>query len=80
MILLVTVGTMYDVGLRYRVLNDEGNTPENKIMNGENEEVGEYLKSRKTTKLTINFDEEITISKLWSIKQHNGSLGKLHVS
>lgn len=64
-ILLVILGTLCDIALRYRILRtiekDERNenaSTEMKILN-----------ARK------NVNEKITIAKLWSVKEHNTSLG-----
>ncbi|XP_043276654.1 nose resistant to fluoxetine protein 6-like isoform X2 [Venturia canescens] len=73
-ILLVTFGTMYDLALRYRVLNGEENVREKRMKNNESEEDGRCVEGARTTGSKINFEGEITMSKLWSIEQHNGSL------
>ncbi|XP_076232881.1 nose resistant to fluoxetine protein 6-like [Calliopsis andreniformis] len=63
-VVLVILGTFYDIALRYQVLNtikvariNENATTEMKILNE-----GE------------NVDEKITITRLWAVKEHNSSL------
>ncbi|XP_024943961.1 nose resistant to fluoxetine protein 6 isoform X2 [Cephus cinctus] len=63
-ILFVIFGTLYDITLRYRVLRADEERKRNNTV----------LTELKILRPGVDFKEEITISKLWSVKTHNGSL------
>lgn len=64
--LLILVGTFYDVALRYKILLDSNKRNDNNIT---------IMTGSKSLRSDGNFDRRITISKLWSTTNHNGSLG-----
>lgn len=67
--MFVILGTFYDVALRYQVLRTEE----------EKRNDADVILEMKSLRPSGDLDGEITISKLWSVKAHNGSLG-LYIS
>lgn len=66
-LILVILGTGYDLILRHRALTKEA---QKQIRNN----IDEF----KDLKQSIY--EEITISKLWAVNNHNASLGEMHIT
>lgn len=64
--LLILVGTFYDVVLRYKILLEANKKNNNNIT---------IMTGLKFLRSDGNFDHRITFSKLWSMTNHNGSLG-----
>lgn len=65
---LILMGTFYDVILRYKTLRRAYKKDNNNIT---------IIKESKSLRSNGNFDRRITISKLWTMTKHNGSLGIL---
>lgn len=65
---LILMGTFYDVILRYKTLRRANKKDNNNIT---------IIKESKSLRSNGNFDRRITISKLWTMTKHNGSLGIL---
>ncbi|XP_076653536.1 nose resistant to fluoxetine protein 6-like [Halictus rubicundus] len=63
-VVFVCLGTFYDVSLRYRVLRSRRNV----------RDTGNTMMEMKTMQADQNVDNEITIAKLWSVKEHNGAM------
>ncbi|XP_012279116.2 O-acyltransferase like protein [Orussus abietinus] len=63
-IILIILGTLYDISLRYRILKQERGKPTS----------DNPMLELKILGTNGDLDDEITLSKLWSIKTHNGSL------
>ncbi|XP_025264388.1 O-acyltransferase like protein-like [Camponotus floridanus] len=61
---LVLMGTFYDVALRYKILLKANKRSNNNIT----------ITGLKSLRCDGNFDRRITLSKLWSMTRHNGSL------
>ncbi|KAM0733159.1 Nose resistant to fluoxetine protein 6 [Formica fusca] len=62
---LILMGTFYDVILRYKTLRRANKKDNNNIT---------IIKESKSLRSNGNFDRRITISKLWTMTKHNGSL------
>ncbi|XP_078045042.1 O-acyltransferase like protein-like [Augochlora pura] len=64
-IVFACLGTFYDVSLRYRVLRSRRNT----------QDIGNAAAEMKIMHTDQNSNDEITMAKLWSVKEHNGAIG-----
>ncbi|KAL6448100.1 hypothetical protein ACFW04_000259 [Cataglyphis niger] len=62
--ILILMGTFYDVILRYKILLRANQRDNNNIT----------VKESTSLRSNENFDRRITISKLWTVTKHNGSL------
>lgn len=62
---MVFLGTAYDIALRYRILR----------MEEQNRNIDSVITEMKILKSSADIEDDITMSKLWSVKAHNGSLG-----
>ncbi|XP_033327929.2 nose resistant to fluoxetine protein 6 isoform X2 [Megalopta genalis] len=63
-IVFACLGTFYDVSLRYRVLRSRRNV----------RDIANTAAEMKIMHTDQNSDDEITIAKLWSVKEHNGAI------
>lgn len=60
--LLIILGTAYDINLRYKVLRKEDQIANHNVISN--------IQGNK------KWSHAVTVSRLWSVETHNGSLGK----